>query len=45
MSDDERDRLQELWEEDDYSAWESEGWHNSETECWFHNSLEIERVD
>ena len=45
MSDDERERLQTLWEEDDYSAWESEGWHNSETECWFHGSLEIVKED
>ena len=45
MSQEERDRLQELWEEDAYDAWETEGWYNSETECWFHGSLDIEKLE
>jgi hypothetical protein len=45
MSEEERQRLEELWEEDSYSAWEEDGWMNDETECWFYGPLEIEKVD
>ena len=42
MSDEERERLEELWEEDGYSGWEEDGWINYETECWASGPLEVE---
>jgi hypothetical protein len=45
MPEDERERLEELWEEDSYSAWEGEGWVNYETECWATGPLDIERTE
>jgi hypothetical protein len=45
MPDNERERLEELWEEDSYSGWEGEGWVNYETECWATGPLNIERAD
>lgn len=44
IDDEERERLEELWDEEAYSAWEAEGWYNSETECWFEGPLEIEKT-
>ena len=44
MEDEERERLDELWDEDGYDAWESEGWDNYETECWASGELEIEKL-
>lgn len=41
MDDDERERLDELWEEDSYDGWESDGWYNSETEVWIWGPIEI----
>lgn len=44
LSEEERERLEELWEEESYSSWESDGWYNSETECWFFGELTIEKI-
>lgn len=40
MDEEERDRLQEMQDEDAYS-WEEEGWFQYETEVWFSGELEI----
>lgn len=40
MDDEERDRLQEIYDEDSY-GWEEEGWSQYESECWFSGPLEI----
>lgn len=45
MPDDERGRLEELWEEDGYSGWEDDGWINYETECWASGPLDIKKVE
>lgn len=45
MDDDERERLEELWEEEFYEGWEGEGWTQSETECWAWGEFEIEKLD
>lgn len=45
MPDDERERLEELWEADAYSGWEGDGWVNYQTECWASGPLEIEPED
>lgn len=41
MSDEERERLDELWDEDGYDGWESDGWYQSETEVWLEGPIEI----
>lgn len=45
MPEEERERLEELWEEDSYEAWEGEGWVQTETECWVYCDLNIEKVE
>lgn len=45
MSDEERQRLEDLWEEDAYSGWEGDGWVNYETECWASGPLDIEKLE
>lgn len=45
MPDEERERLEELWEEESYDGWEGDGWINYETECWASGPLEIERAE
>ena len=42
MPEEEQERLDELWDEDSYDAWESDGWSNVETETWFHGPLNLE---
>lgn len=41
MDDEERERLEILWDDDSYSGWEEDGWVQYDTECWFHGPLEI----
>ena len=41
MPEDERTRLEELWEEDSYSGWEGQGWINYETECWATGPIDV----
>lgn len=41
----ERDRLEELWDEEPYSSWEEEGWDNTDTECWVSDGFDVERVE
>ena len=43
MSDEERSRMDELWEEDYYDGWEGDGWTQDETEAWLFGPLEIVR--
>jgi len=43
MPEEEQERLDELWDEDSYDAWESDGWSNVETETWFHGPLNLEQ--
>lgn len=45
MDDDERERLEELWDEESYSGWEGDGWMQSDGECWVWGELKIEKVD
>lgn len=45
MDDDERERLEELWEEDDYSGWEGDGWIHTDTEMWVWGDLTIEKIE
>ena len=41
MDDDERERLEELWEEEYYDGWENDGWVLDETEAWIWGPIEI----
>ena len=41
LDEEERERLQELWDEESYDGWEGEGWSQYETEVWFWGPLEI----
>jgi hypothetical protein len=41
MPDDERERMQEIWDEDWSAGWEEEGWAQYDTECWASGELEI----
>ena len=45
MDEDERDRLAELWDDDSYTAWEQDGWINTDTQMWVWGDLKIEPVD
>ena len=45
MSDEERQRLEELYDEEGYSGWEEDGWINYETECWAYGPLNIEKLE
>jgi hypothetical protein len=45
MSKEDRDALQEGWEEDSYDYMENAGWYSDETELWFNGPLELERVE
>ena len=43
MPEEERERLEEIWDEDWSAGWEQEGWDHYDTECWFHGPLEVVR--
>ena len=42
MDEEEQARMDELWDEDAYDAWESEGWSQTDTDTWFHGPLSLE---
>lgn len=42
MPEEERERLQEIWEEDDYSGWEEQGMTHDDTEVVLFGPLELE---
>ena len=43
MDEEEQERLEQLWEEDAYVAWEEEGWDNYETQMWVWGKLSVEQ--
>ena len=45
MPDEEREKLQDLWDEDSYSGFEGDGWINYETEFLLYGSLSIVRSE
>jgi hypothetical protein len=46
MPDDERERLQEIWDEDwALEGWEEQGWTQYDTECWAAGKLEITKEE
>lgn len=45
MPEEERDRLEELFEDEHYDGWEGDGWVNYDTEAWIRGDIKIEKVD
>jgi hypothetical protein len=43
MTQEEQDRMDELWDQEGYDAWEGEGWSQDDTETWFHGPLSLEQ--
>lgn len=39
-----KDFMDECYEEDGSEGWEREGWIQTETECWVHGELSMEKV-
>jgi hypothetical protein len=42
MDEEEQARMDELWDEDAYEAWEGEGWSQDDSETWFYGPLSLE---
>lgn len=42
MSEEEQERLTELWDEEYYDGWESDGWVLDETEAWIWGPIEVQ---
>ena len=45
MDEDERERLETIWDEDDYDGWEEAGWIHVDSEMWVWGELNVERVE
>ena len=43
MSEEEQERMDELWDEEGYDAREGEGWSQDDTETWFNGPLSLEQ--
>ena len=41
LDEEEQERMNELWDEDAYEAWEGEGWSNDDSETWFYGPLDL----
>lgn len=42
---DECDRIEDLWNQDNFEAMEKDGWVNDDTEYWVHGPLKLKNVD
>jgi len=42
MDDEERKRMDTLWDEESYDGWEGKGWSQDDCETWFHGPLSLE---
>lgn len=45
MSEEEQERIQELWNEDWYEGMEGDGWMNDETEHWIYGPIKLTNED
>lgn len=41
MSEEEQERIQELWNQDSFEGLESDGWSNDETEHWIYGPIKL----
>lgn len=44
-TDEEKEEIEELWEEEGYSGLEEAGWLNDDTEYFLHGPLQLENID
>ena len=45
MSEEDQERIQELWDEDSFEGLESDGWSNDETEHWIYGPIQLTNED
>ena len=45
MDEEERERIQALWDEDYFEGLENDGWVNDETEHWIYGPIRLENLD
>ena len=45
MPEEERERIQALWDEEWYEGMESDGWSNDDTEHWIYGPIQLTDVD
>jgi hypothetical protein len=45
MSEEERERLDELWNDEPHEGWENEGWSLDDAELWFTGPIKLEKVE
>lgn len=45
MDEEERERIQALWDEDYFEGLESDGWSNDETEHWIYGPIQLTNED
>lgn len=45
MNEDERDRIEAIWDEHWYEGMEADGWVNDDTEHWIYGPIELSNVD
>lgn len=45
MTEEERQHLEDVWDEDGFDGWEAQGWQNDDNEVWFWGELDIDRVE
>jgi hypothetical protein len=45
MDEEERERIQELWDENWFEGLEEDGWSNDDTEYWIYGPIELTNVD
>lgn len=45
MDDEERERIEALWDEDSFEAMENDGWYNEDTEYWIFGPLQLTNED
>ena len=45
FTEEEQEKIQELWEEESFEGLEEAGWSNTETEAWFYGPLKITEIE
>lgn len=45
MDEEEKERIQELWDEDSFDGLEGDGWSNDETEHWIYGPIQLTNED
>jgi len=45
MSEEEQERMSELWYDESFEGWENEGWIIGDSELWFTGPIKLEKVE